>query len=60
MEKFEGAFINRTERNSLTDNGVTTFGLGVLYDPPKLEDDYGFTLTKLFYELKKSQTKQRP
>ena len=53
LEKFEGAFINRTQRNSPTDNGVATFGLGVLYDPPKVENDYGFTLTKLFYELKK-------
>lgn len=51
-EEFEGVFINRTERDSLTDNGTTSFGLAVIYDPPKIESDYGFTLERLFYELK--------
>jgi hypothetical protein len=51
-EKFEAVFINRTERNSQTDSGTNTFGLGVVYDPPKVSSDYSFTLNKLFYELK--------
>jgi hypothetical protein len=51
-EKFEAVFINRTVRNSQTDDGATTFGLGVVYDPPKISSDFGFTLDKLFYELK--------
>ena len=33
VEKFEGVFINRTEFNSPTDNGVSTFGLGVVGKP---------------------------
>jgi hypothetical protein len=52
-DKFEGVFINRTERESLTDNGTTTFGLAVLFDPPKVESEYGFTLNRLFYELQR-------
>ena len=51
-EKFEAVFINRTERNDPAAGGVTTFGLGVVYDPPKVSDDYGFTLNHLFYEMK--------
>jgi hypothetical protein len=51
-EKFEAVFINRTVRNSQTDNGTATFGLGVVYDPPKIDSEHGFTLDKLFYELK--------
>ena len=51
-EKFEGVFINRTERESQTDSGTTSFGLAVIYDPPKVESDYGFTLNRIFYELK--------
>lgn len=49
-EKFEGVFINRTERHSPTDKGVTTFGLGVVYDPPKVGT--GFSITRLFYQQK--------
>jgi hypothetical protein len=51
-EKFEAVFINRTERNSQSESGTTSFGLGVVYDPPKVGSDYGFSLNKLFYELK--------
>lgn len=49
-EKFEGVFINRTERGRADAAGVTTFGLGVVFDPPKAGD--GFVMTRLFYQLK--------
>ena len=49
-EKFEGVFINRTEFNSPTDNGVSTFGLGVVGTPVEFA---GVTLDKLFYQLKR-------
>jgi len=48
-EKFEGVFINRTEFNSPTDNGVSAFGLGVVSNPVQFA---GVTLDKLFYQLK--------
>ena len=48
-EKFEGVFINRTEFNSPTDNGVSAFGLGVVINPVEFA---GVTLNKLFYQLK--------
>jgi hypothetical protein len=51
-EKFEGVFINLTERDSPTESGVTTFGLGVLYDPPKTNPELGFSITRLFYQQK--------
>lgn len=51
-EKFEGVFINRTERNSPSDVGTTTFGLGVVYDPPKAAFNGSFVLGRLFYRLK--------
>ena len=49
-EKFEAVFINRTERDRPDDPGSTEFGLGVVYDPPKVEED--FTMGRLFYRLK--------
>ncbi len=49
-ERFEGVFMNRTERATPTDPGVTTFGLGVLLATPIDVD--GMTLDKLFYESK--------
>jgi len=49
-EKFEGVFINRTERNSPNDTGVTAFGLGVLLSTPR--EHGGITYDKLFYERK--------
>jgi hypothetical protein len=51
-EKFEGVFINLTERDSPTESGVRTFGLGVLYDPPKANPEVGFVITRLFYRQK--------
>lgn len=47
-EKFEGVFMTRTVRNSPTDTGVTTFGLGVVLKTP-LEVN-GNTYEKLFYQ----------
>lgn len=49
-EAFEGVFINRTERHSPLESGVTTFGLGIRFDPPKVGD--GFTRSRLFYQRK--------
>lgn len=49
-EKFEGVFLNRTDRNSPTAPGVTLFGLGVVLNTP-VEID-GNTYEKLFYGLK--------
>jgi len=49
-EPFEGVFMTRTERNSPTDPGITTFGLGVVLATPREFD--GITLEKLFYQLK--------
>src|SRR5947209_16167693 len=49
-EKFEAVFINRTERDRPDDPGTTEFGLGVVYDPPKVEENY--TMGRLFYRLK--------
>ena len=50
-EKFEGVFINRTERDSPSDAGFTEFGLGVVFDPPKPAD--GLQLERLFYRPKR-------
>jgi hypothetical protein len=50
-EPLEGVFINRTERDSPTDAGVTEFGLGVLFDPPKSVE--GLDLQRLFYRQKR-------
>ena len=47
VEKFEGAFITLAVRNSPTDPGVTSFGLGVAFHAP-IEVD-GTTYEKLFY-----------
>ena len=49
-ERFEGVFMMRTERNSPTDTGHTTFGLGVLLRSPI--ERGGMTYDKLFYQLK--------
>ena len=49
-ERFEGVFLNRTERNSPTDTGVTTFGLGVVPATPVFV--HGVTFDKLFYQAK--------
>lgn len=50
-EPLEGVFINRTERDSPTDAGITEFGLGVLFDPPKTVE--GLNLQRLFYRQKR-------
>ena len=49
-EKFEGVFLNRIDRNSPTDSGVTIFGLGVVLNAPF--ETNGLTYEKLFYGLK--------
>jgi len=49
-EKFEGVFLNRTDRNSPTDPGVTISGLGVVLNTPF--EINGNTYEKLFYGLK--------
>ena len=50
LEAFEGVFLNRTSRNSPTDAGVTTFGLGVVLQTPFEQN--GLTYQKLFYQSK--------
>jgi hypothetical protein len=49
-ERIEGVFINRTERHAPGETGTTTFGLGVVFDPP--ETGEGFVITGLFYARK--------
>ena len=49
-ERFEGVFLNRTDRNSPTDPGVRIFGLGVI--PAAPFEANGNTYDKLFYQLK--------
>ena len=49
-EKFEGSFLNRTDRDSPTDPGVSIFGLGVVLTTPF--EINGLTYDKLFYQLK--------
>lgn len=50
-EPLEGVFINRTERDSPSAAGVTEFGLGVVFDPPKTAE--GLNLQRLFYRQKR-------
>jgi hypothetical protein len=50
-EPFEGVFMARTERNSPTDPGTTTFGLGVVLATPRQFE--GNTFDRLFYQLKR-------
>ena len=50
-ETFEGAFLNRTARDSASDPGVTVFGLGVFLTAPVKST--GLTYEKIFYQLKK-------
>jgi len=49
-EPFEGVFMTRTERNSPSDPGITTSGLGVVLATPR--EFAGITFEKLFYQLK--------
>lgn len=46
VEKLEGVFMNRTTRQSPTDTGATTFGLGVLIQPRPMS---GIVVERLFY-----------
>ena len=48
-ERFEGVFLNRTERSAPTDPGTTMFGLGVVLPTPR--EFQGNTYDKLFYPL---------
>lgn len=50
VEKFDGVFMTRTERNSPSDTGVVAFGLGVVLGTPV--ELGGITYDKLFYQLK--------
>ena len=50
-ERFEGVFINRTERDSPSAAGFTEFGLGVVFEAPKAAD--GLALERLFYRPKR-------
>ena len=47
-KKFEGVFMTRTVRDSPTDKGVTTFGLGVVLQQPF--ESHGITWERLFYQ----------
>ena len=47
-EEFEAVFIDRTDRDSPTAAGTTSFGLGVLFDPPIAGD--GYAISRLFYQ----------
>jgi len=47
-EPFEGVFMTRTERNSPTDPGIATFGLGVVLATPR--EFAGNTYERLFYQ----------
>ena len=49
-EKFEGVFLKRTDRESPTDPGVVTFGLGVVLSTPI--QVHSNTFDRLFYQLK--------
>jgi len=49
-EKFEGVFLNRTDRRSQNDPGTMIFGLGVMLTKPF--EANGNTYDKLFYQMK--------
>jgi len=49
-ERFEGVFLSRTDRNSSTDPGVTTLGLGVIPTTPI--EAHGSTYDRLFYHFR--------
>ena len=48
-ERFEGAFLTRTERDSPTDPGIVRYGLGVVLAKPV--EFGGNTYEQLFYQL---------
>ena len=49
-ETLEGVFMTRTRRESPSDPGLTTFGLGVLLTTPR--EFAGNTFDRLFYQLR--------
>lgn len=52
-EKFEGVFIKRTVHTNQSDTDETTFGFGVVFDPPKRNGGGGgWDMSKIFYEQK--------
>jgi hypothetical protein len=50
-DKFEGVFLNRTERNSPTAPADTMFGLGVVLNAPV--EINGITYQRMFYQLRR-------
>ena len=50
-DRFEGVFLNRTERNSPTAPALATFGLGVVLSSPV--EISGITYQRMFYQLKR-------
>ena len=46
-ERFEGAFMNRTIKESPDDPGLKVFGLGIMTKPILM---HGFTIDKVFFE----------
>lgn len=50
-ERFEGAFLTRTERDSPTDPGIVRYGLGVVLATPV--EHGGITYEQLFYQLRR-------
>jgi len=51
IERFEGAFLTRTERDSPTDPGIVRYGLGVVLATPV--EHGGITYEQLFYLLRR-------
>jgi hypothetical protein len=50
-ERFEGAFLTRTERDNPTDPGIVRYGLGVVLVTPV--EFGGNTYEQLFYQLRR-------
>jgi hypothetical protein len=50
-ERIEAVFINLIERHAPRAAGTKSFGLGVVFDPPKAGD--GYVITRLFYARKR-------
>ena len=50
-ERIEAVFINLTARHAPGEAGTKSFGLGVVYDPPKAGD--GYVISRLFYARKR-------
>ena len=50
-ERIEAVFINLIGRHAPDDTGTKTFGLGVVFNPPKAGD--GYVINRLFYARKR-------